>query len=272
MTSTLKITPADMRQMKQRGEKLSVLTAYDASFAKIMDECGVDVVLVGDSLGMVVQGHDSTLAVTMQDMVYHTSIVSRSVERALLVSDLPYHSYESIEAAVSSAQRLMDADAQMVKLEGGSKVVPMIKALMEKNIPVCGHLGLLPQSVEELGGYKVQGRDDVAADQILTDALALEAAGVSMIVLECIPSALAKKISQAISIPTIGIGAGIDCDGQVLVVYDMLGITRGRRPRFVRDFLAEVDTDAEDKVATAITNYIQAVKQDSFPADAQSYH
>ena len=271
MTSTRKITPADMRQMKQRGDKVSVLTAYDASFAKIMDDCGVDVVLVGDSLGMVVQGHDSTLAVTMEDMVYHTGIVSRSVERALLVIDLPYHSYESIDAAVSNAQRLMTAGAQMVKLEGGSKIVPMIKALMAKNIPVCGHLGLLPQSVEELGGYKVQGRDSTSADQILADAHALEAVGVSMIVLECIPSSLAKKISQAISIPTIGIGAGVDCDGQVLVVYDMLGITRGMRPRFVRDFLAEVDGDVEDKIGAAIKNFISAVKQGSFPADAQSY-
>ena len=271
MTAAQNIIPASLKQMKQRGEKVSVLTAYDASFAKIMDACGIDVVLVGDSLGNVVQGYDSTLPVTMDDMVYHTTIVSRGVQQALLVSDLPYHSYESVEDAVQNGQRLIDAGAQMVKLEGGERILSMIAALIKNNIPVCGHLGLLPQSVEELGGYKVQGRDDESAEKILADSKALEAAGVSMIVLECIPSALAKKISQALAIPTIGIGAGVDCDGQVLVVYDMLGITRGKRPRFVRDFLAEVDANAEDKIAAAIKNYIQAVKQGSFPSDAQSY-
>ena len=271
MTLPQKKTAIDMQQMKQAGDKIAVLTAYDASFAGIVDACGVDVVLVGDSLGMVVQGHDSTLPVTMQDMVYHTKIVSRSIQQALLVIDLPYHSYESIDAAEINAQRLIEAGGEMVKLEGGSKIVPIVKALLEKKIPVCGHLGLLPQSVKELGGYKVQGRDSVSADQILVDAKTLEAAGASMIVLECIPAALAKKISQSITIPTIGIGAGVDCDGQVLVVYDMLGITQGKRPRFVHDFLAEVDSEATDKVSTAIKNYILAVKESNFPNDAQSY-
>jgi len=271
MTPLQKNTAMDMQQMKQAGDKIAVLTAYDASFAGIMDACGMDVVLVGDSLGMVVQGHDSTLPVTMEDMVYHTNIVSRSIQQALLVSDLPYHSYDSIDAAVMNAQRLMEAGAEMVKLEGGSKIIPVIEALIEKKIPVCGHLGLLPQSVKELGGYKVQGRDSVSADLILMDAKALEAAGASMIVLECIPAVLAKNISQSIMIPTIGIGAGIDCDGQVLVVYDMLGITQGKRPRFVRDFLAEVDSEATDKVSAAITDYIRAVKENNFPSEAQSY-
>ena len=271
MTIIKTIAPADMRKMKQRGEKVCMLTAYDASFAKIMDGCGVDVILVGDSLGMVAQGHDSTLPVTMEDMIYHSRMVRRGVQHALLVADLPYHSYVSASEAVSNAQRLMDAGAHMVKLEGGGEVLPMIMPMIAKHIPVCGHLGLLPQSVAELGGYKVQGRDDASAEKILNDALALEAAGVSMIVLECIPSALAKKISESIRIPTIGIGAGVDCDGQVLVVYDMLGITRGRRPRFVRDFLAEVEGHVEDMVSAAIKNYISAVKQGSFPADAQSY-
>ncbi len=271
MTTQDRITSADLLAMKRDGEKVSVLTAYDVSFAKIMDDCGIDVVLVGDSLGNVVQGHDSTLPVTMDDMAYHTRLVSRGIKHALLVADLPYHSYESVEAAVSNAQRLMAAGAQMVKLEGGVKLLPMLEALQQEGIPVCGHLGLLPQSVEELGGYKVQGRDAASADVILKDAMALEAAGVSMIVLECIPSALAKKISHVIKIPTIGIGAGVDCDGQVLVVYDMLGITRGKRPRFVRDFLAEVGGQVEDKVSAAIKNYISAVKQGRFPDDAQSY-
>lgn len=271
MTSTQNITAAVLKQLKQRGDKICVLTAYDASFAKIMDECGIEVVLVGDSLGNVVQGHDSTLPVSMEDMVYHTTTVRRGVQHALLVSDLPYHSYESVDKALHNGQRLIAAGAQMVKLEGGEKVLPMIKVLIKNKIPVCGHLGLLPQSVEELGGYKVQGREAKAAEKILADARALEAAGVSMIVLECIPAALAKNISRSISIPTIGIGAGVECDGQVLVVYDMLGITRGKRPRFVRDFLAEVDASAADKIAVAIKNYIQAVKQGSFPSDAHSY-
>lgn len=272
MTTRQAITPDVLRQMKHRGEKVGVLTAYDASFASIMDDCGIDVVLVGDSLGMVVQGHDSTLPVSMEDMIYHTRNVRRGVQHALLVTDLPYHSYESIDMAVANAQRLMAAGAQMVKLEGGAKILPILQALQQQGIPVCGHLGLLPQSVEELGGYKVQGREAAAAEIILEDARALEAVGVSMIVLECIPAALAKKVSQAIAIPTIGIGAGVDCDGQVLVVYDMLGITRGRRPRFVHDFLAEVDVVAEDRIAIAIKHYIQAVKQGSFPTDAQSYN
>lgn len=271
MTSNNKRTPADIQQMKQRGEKVSVLTAYDASFAKIMDDSGVDVVLVGDSLGMVVQGHDSTLPVSMEDMLYHTVIVSRGVQQALLVSDFPYHSYKSVDDALRNGQALIAAGAQMVKLEGGENILPMIDILIKNNIPVCGHLGLLPQSVEELGGYRVQGRDNDSAEKILADAKMLEAAGVSMIVLECIPVALAKNISQSIAIPTIGIGAGVDCDGQVLVVYDMLGITRGKRPRFVRDFLAEVETQVDDKISAAIKNYIHAVKQGSFPSDAQSY-
>lgn len=272
MTIKNNITPAEIQQMKQRGEKISVLTAYDASFATIMDTCGVDVILVGDSLGMVMQGHDSTLPVCMQDMHYHTAMVSRGVERALLVSDLPYHSYESVDDALRNGQDLINAGAQMVKLEGGNKILSIIKALIKNNIPVCGHLGLLPQSVEELGGYKVQGRDAHDAEQILKDALALQAAGVSMIVLECIPAELAQKISQSLAIPTIGIGAGVGCDGQVLVVYDMLGITRGNRPRFVRNFLAEVESDEADKISAAIERYVHAVKQGTFPTDAHSYH
>ncbi|MFO7604104.1 MAG: 3-methyl-2-oxobutanoate hydroxymethyltransferase [Gammaproteobacteria bacterium] len=273
MTETQAVSPAHLQEMKHRGDKIAVLTAYDASFASIMDACGIDVVLVGDSLGMVVQGHDSTLPVTMADMCYHTANVRRGVAHALLVADMPYHSYASVADAVNHAQALMAAGAQMVKLEGGAKLLPIIEALIQQQIPVCGHLGLLPQSVKELGGYKVQGRDEAAAAAMLHDARALAAAGVSMIVLECIPAMLAQNISQAIAIPTIGIGAGADCDGQVLVVYDMLGITRGKRPRFVRDFLAEVDVDIEggDRISAAIKNYIRAVRQGHFPSAAQSY-
>ena len=271
MTDTQPVRPAYLQQMKHRGDKIAVLTAYDASFAAIMDACGIDVVLVGDSLGMVGQGHDSTLPGSMADMCYHTTNVRRGVRQALLVADMPYHSYATVEAAVLNAQALMAAGAQMVKLEGGVRLLPIIEALIQQQIPVCGHLGLLPQSVVELGGYKVQGRDAATAAAILKDAQALTAAGVSMIVLECIPAALAQDISQAIAIPTIGIGAGVDCDGQVLVVYDMLGITRGKRPRFVHDFLAEVDADGGDRISAAIKNYIDAVRQGRFPAPSHSY-
>lgn len=271
MNEMIPIQATDLCNMKQRGEKIAVLTAYDASFARIMDSCAIDVVLVGDSLGNVIQGHDSTIPVTMDDMVYHAENVRRGVQQALLVVDLPYHSYQSVDDTVKNSQRLMAAGAQMVKLEGGATQLPVLRALHQQGIPVCGHLGLLPQSVKEMGGYKVQGRDDASASAILQDAKDLEAAGVSMLVLECIPAALAKKISESIRIPTIGIGAGVDCDGQVLVLYDMLGITRGKRPRFVHDFLAEVEGQVEDKISAAIKNYITAVKQATFPTDAHSY-
>lgn len=271
MTNSVADKIARLRGMKQRAEKIAVLTAYDASFAAIMEDCGIDVVLVGDSLGNVVQGHDSTLPVTMEDMIYHVRNVARVNKDSLLVADMPYQSYTAVDAAVTNAQRLVDAGAHMVKLEGGQKLLPVLEAIRSKHIPICGHLGLLPQSVRELGGYKVQGRDSESAEQMLQDARTLEEAGVDMIVLECIPAELGKQISDAISIPTIGIGAGVDCDGQVLVLYDMLGITRGKRPRFVHNFLAEVDGQVNDKVAAAIKKYIQAVKQGDFPAEAHSY-
>jgi 3-methyl-2-oxobutanoate hydroxymethyltransferase len=271
MTNPVADNIARLRDMKQHAEKIAVLTAYDASFASIMEDCGIDVLLVGDSLGNVVQGHDSTLPVTMEDMIYHVRNVARVSKQALLVADMPYQSYATVEEAVSNAQRLVDAGAHMVKLEGGHKLLPILEAIRSRQIPICGHLGLLPQSVRELGGYKVQGRDSESAEQMLNDARMLERAGVDMIVLECIPAALGKQLSEAISIPTIGIGAGANCDGQVLVVYDMLGITRGVRPRFVHNFLAEVDGEVKDKVAAAIKNYIQAVKQGDFPAEVHSY-
>lgn len=259
--------PDYLLSLKQRNQKIACLTAYDASFACWLAQEGVDAILVGDSLGMVVQGHESTLPVTVDDMVYHAAAVARGAPDLLRIVDLPYHSYQTPEQALDNAHILMQAGrAHMVKLEGGERVLPMVEALRAADIPVCGHLGLLPQSVKELGGYRVQGRDPQAARQIEADAQALQTAGVAAIVLECIPAVLAARITAALEIPTIGIGAGADCDGQVLVLYDMLGITAGRRPSFSEDFLR----DAPD-VASAIRRYVQAVRQGRFPTQAHSF-
>ncbi len=255
--------------MKQRGEKIVVLTAYDASLAAQLEQAGVEVILVGDSLGMVVQGHDSTLPVTMEDMIYHTRNVARARRRALLVTDMPYRSYTSAEQTLENAQRLIEAGADMVKLEGAGQVARFIEWLSQANIPVCGHLGLLPQSVEELGGYKVQGREQAAADKMVEDARVLQAAGAEMIVLECIPMSLAGRITEAIDIPTIGIGAGPGCDGQVLVSYDLLGLTAGKRPRFSKDFLRE--TAAGQGIQEAIAAFVEAVKQGRFPTEEHAF-
>lgn len=258
-----------LQAMKQRGEKIAVSTAYDASFTIQLEKAGIDVLLVGDSLGMVLQGHDTTLPVSIDNMVYHTSMVSRARQRAYLVSDFSYQSYDTPAQALDNARKLMQAGADMVKLEGGSEMLPVISQLVENNIPVCGHLGLLPQSVEKLGGYKVQGRDEDDAHRILDDAIALAGAGVELLVLECIPMTLAKKITESISIPTIGIGAGVDCDGQVLVVYDMLGIYPGKRPKFCKDFLRE---QPEGKgIEDALKSYVEQVKAGVFPAIEHSF-
>ncbi|MEJ2141424.1 MAG: 3-methyl-2-oxobutanoate hydroxymethyltransferase [Gammaproteobacteria bacterium] len=263
------LTATDLKQMKQRGEKIAVLTAYDASFATQLENAGVEVLLVGDSLGMVLQGHETTLPVTIDDMVYHTSMVSRVRQRAYLVSDFSYQTYETPEQALTSAQKLIAAGADMVKLEGGHEMLPVIKHLVDNSIPVCGHLGLLPQSVEKLGGYKVQGRDEQGAQTIIDDAIALSSAGIELLVLECIPAELAANVTAAIDIPTIGIGAGPDCDGQVLVVYDMLGLYPGKRPKFSKDFLLE---QGEGKgVEAAFKAYVQQVKEKAFPDIEHSF-
>jgi len=265
------ITTKHLHELKQRNEKITVLTAYDASFTKHIEKAGVEVILVGDSLGMVLQGHDSTLPVTVDDMVYHTSMVARAREHALLITDLPYHSYLNKNQALENASRLInEAGADMVKLEGGGEVVSIAEYLIKNGIPVCGHLGLLPQSVNELGGYKVQGREQAAADKIFNDARALVDVGVEMIVLECIPQLLAKRISSEVDVITIGIGAGIDCSGQVLVLYDLLGITPGKRPKFSKDFLAELGTGKS--MAAAIDAYVKAVKNLEFPTEAHSFN
>lgn len=250
-----------LQKMKQQARKIAVLTAYDASFATLLDEAGVDIILVGDSLGMVVQGRDSTLPVTVDEMVYHSAAVSRGSQRAMVVADLPFMSYPHLELALASASRLMkEGGAQMVKLEGGSEVVEIVRQLSRCGIPVCAHLGLLPQSVHKLGGYRVQGRSEADAERILADALALEAAGADLLVLECVPRQLAARVSAELAIPVIGIGAGADTDGQVLVLYDMLGITPGKRPVFSHDFLATTDS-----VSAAVQAYVEAVRDGRFP-------
>ncbi len=265
------MTINNLRELKKRNEKITVLTAYDASFTKHIEQAGVDVILVGDSLGMVIQGHDSTIPVTVDDMVYHTSMVSRAREHALLISDLPYHSYLNKNDALKNAQRLIqEAGADMVKFEGGGEFVAIANHLIENNIPVCGHLGLLPQSVVELGGYKVQGREQSAADKIIEDAIALKNAGVEIIVLECIPQQLAKRITDDVDVITIGIGAGADCSGQVLVLYDLLGITPGKRPKFSKDFLVELE--GNKSITAAIEAYVKAVKTLEFPAEEHSFN
>ena len=245
----------------QQGNKITMLTCYDASFAALMDRCGVEILLVGDSLGMVCQGHNSTLPVTIQDIAYHTASVARGNKNALLVADMPFGSYATPESAFNNAVQLIQAGAQMVKLEGGDWLVPTIKFLTERAIPVCAHLGLTPQSVHQLGGYKVQGKTSAAADLLKSDALSLQAAGASLLVLEAIPAALGKEVTELLAIPTIGIGAGPDCSGQVLVMHDLLGVFPGRKARFVKNFM-----DGQTTIDAAVTAYVTAVKDKSFPA------
>ena len=232
------VTVRDIRAFKERGERFAMLTAYDALSARLIDEAGIPLILVGDTLGMVMLGHDSTLPVTMEDMLHHTSAVARGVENAFIVGDMPFMSYQgSVDEGVRNAGRfLKEAGANSVKLEGGGRVLPIVERLVEAGIPVMGHLGLTPQSVNQLSGYRVQGRDDEQAHRMLKDAKALEAAGVFSLVLEAVPSGLAQEITTSLSVPTIGIGAGPHTDGQVLVYHDMLGITQGKAPKFVKRY------------------------------------
>lgn len=256
------ISIVDLLGMKRRGEKITCLTAYDASFAAVLDKAGIDVVLVGDSLGSVIQGKATTVPVTMDDMVYHARCVATGCTRALLVVDMPFASYVTPDQAIMNAARLMqEGNVHMVKLEGGRQRVDIVERLVVEGIPVCAHLGLLPQSVYQMGGYHIQGKDTQGAQLILEDALILQEAGASILVLECIPPLLANEITQALTIPTIGIGAGAECDGQVLVLYDMLGISFGKRPGFSRDFMAETGN-----VMEAVKAYVAAVRNGNFPA------
>ncbi len=257
----MRITLSTLRTLHAQGQKIAVLTCYDASFARALDAAGVDVLLVGDSLGMVVQGHASTLPVKLEEMVYHTRCVAAGCERPFIVADLPFGSYQpSPEHAFAAAAKLMAAGAHMVKLEGGAAMVDTVAFLTQRGIPVCAHLGLLPQSVNQLGGYRVQGRDDAGATQLLADARALETAGAGLLVLEMVPAALAKTVTDTLTIPTIGIGAGAGCSGQVLVLYDILGLVP-RAPKFSKDFLA-----GADGIEAAVRDYVSAVKDGSFPA------
>lgn len=255
----------DLMAMKRRGEKITCLTAYDASFSALLDKVGIDVMLVGDSLGMTMQGHRTTLPVTINDMAYHARCVTQARRRALVMADLPFMSYSDPAMAAKNAAKLMqEGHVQMVKLEGAR--MDVVQFLVGQGIPVCAHLGLLPQYINQLGRYSVQGKEPAAANQMLIDAKALEQAGAALLVLECVPAALAKTIAQALAIPVIGIGAGADCDGQVLVLQDMLNISLGKRPRFAKDFMAGADS-----IEAAIHAYHQAVKQGLFPAIEHSF-
>ena len=262
------LTVPKLRQMKAAGEKIVALTAYDASFARVLDAAGVDLVLVGDSLGMVLQGHRSTLPVTVEDIVYHTACVARGLHAPLLVADMPFQSFATPERALDAATPMLSAGhASMVKLEGAGHVLEVIRFLSERDIPVCAHVGLTPQSVLRLGGFSVQGREDRAAQRLREEARACADAGADLLVLECVPSALAAEITRDIAIPTIGIGAGPDCDGQILVLHDMLGIASGhRRPRFVKNFLA-----GRDSIEGAVRAYAEEVRAGSFPGPEHGY-
>jgi 3-methyl-2-oxobutanoate hydroxymethyltransferase len=262
------VTLTELGKMRAEGRKIAMLTCYEASFATLLDRCGVDAILVGDSLGNTIQGQKSTLPVTLDHMVYHTECVRRGTKRALLLSDLPFGSYEENPAqAMCSAARLMAAGAQMVKLEGGEIMAETVRFLVERDVPVCAHIGLTPQSVHQLGGYRVQGRDDAGAARLKADALALEQAGAALLVMEMIPAALAGEITAAMTTTaTIGIGAGPQCDGQVLVMHDMLGVFPGKTARFVRNFMQGAATIDE-----AVTTYITSVKNGSFPAPEHCY-
>ncbi len=262
-----RITVTTLQKMKEAGEKIVMSTCYDASFATILEENGVEAMLVGDSLGMVFQGLESTLPVELDQMIYHTQCVARGRQRALLITDMPFMSYSTPELAMATAGRILkEGGAHMVKLEGGSTQLDTVARLTDHGIPVCAHLGLLPQSVHKTGGYKVQGRDAAGAAAIRDDALALQKAGAQMLVLECVPAALAGEISASLRIPVIGIGAGNGCDGQVQVLYDMLGITRGKLPSFSRNFLAEAASIEE-----AVASYSAAVKSGAFPDAERSF-
>ncbi|MAG76597.1 MAG: 3-methyl-2-oxobutanoate hydroxymethyltransferase [Colwelliaceae bacterium] len=257
-----KMTTSKLLKMKQNGEKISTITAYDASFAKLFDQAGIHAILIGDSLGMVLQGQDDTLPVSIDDMAYHTRCVKAGVENTLIISDMPFMTYATKEQTFANATKLMQAGASMVKMEGGSWLIETIEGLVERGIPVCGHLGLTPQSVNVFGGFKVQGREQSQAEKMVAEAKALEAAGIQLLVLECIPESLGKAISEAVSVPTIGIGAGRDTDGQILVMHDALGISCSYMPKFSRNFLKDTGD-----IKTAIELYIAEVSAGNFPGE-----
>lgn len=263
----MRINQTTLHKMVQDGEKITMLTCYDASFAAVLDAAGVDTLLIGDSLGMVLQGHDSTLPVTLTDVIYHTACVARGSKRAWIIADMPFGTFQTSPAdAFRNAAQLMAAGAQMVKVEGGETMVETIRFLTARGIPVCGHLGLTPQSVNTLGGYRIQGKTDSQAKQLIAEAKMLEEAGAGMLVLELIPAALSRQVTAALRIPTIGIGAGVDCSGQVLVLHDMLDVYPGKKARFVKNFLTGAGS-----VQGAVEAYVREVKAKTFPAAEHSY-
>ena len=256
------VNVSTLRHMKEEGEKIACLTAYDASFGLLVDAAGVDLVLVGDSLGMVVQGHDTTVPVTVDDIIYHSKSVARGVRRAFLVADMPFMSYTNPEQALDNAVMLMqEGGAMMIKLEGGASQLEIVEHLARHDIPVCAHIGLKPQSVHKIGGFKVQGRDPGKAKEMIDSSKRLQDAGADIVLLECVPNELGEAITKELSVPVIGIGAGPDVDGQILVIYDMLDITKGKTPRFVRNFM-----QGHDAPIDAIAAYVKAVKDGSYPA------
>lgn len=255
------VTITQLQNMRDKGEKIALLTAYDASFAAVFDRCGIEAILIGDSLGNVIQGHSTTVPVTVEQMAYHTACVARGTKTSLIIADMPFASYGDKAQALQNATALMQAGAHMVKLEGGAWLTEIIEHLVKQGIPVCAHLGLTPQSVNTMGGFKVQGKSKEAADQMLEDAKALQTAGAQLIVLEAIPATLGKAITEALTIPTVGIGAGPDCSGQILVMHDILGAFPGRQPKFVKNFLV-----GNSSIDEAIQQYRKEVKDGSFPA------
>lgn len=260
------ITGTKLIQMKQQAEKISAITAYDASFAEVFSTQGIDIILVGDSLGMVLQGNDSTVPVTVDEIVYHVKCVNAGNKGSLLIADMPFMSYATPEQTWSNAAKLMQAGANMVKLEGGSWLLESIEGLTIRGIPVCAHLGLTPQSVNVFGGYKVQGRQEEQAQQMINEAIALQDAGAQLLVIECVPSSLAKRISEALIIPVIGIGAGPDCDGQILVMHDILGISTGYIPKFSKNYIKQTGD-----IHLAIASYVDEVRAGTFPGPEHSF-
>ncbi|QJP73651.1 3-methyl-2-oxobutanoate hydroxymethyltransferase [Burkholderia glumae] len=265
-SSRAAVTVPKLQAMRDAGEKIAMLTCYDASFASLLDRAGVDALLIGDSLGNVLQGQTTTLPVTLDEIAYHTACVARAQPRALIVADLPFGTYGTPAEAFATSVKLMRAGAQMVKLEGGEWLADTVRFLVERAVPVCPHLGLTPQSVHALGGFKVQGKTEAGAAQLLRDAQALEQAGAQLMVLEAVPTLVASELTAQIRTPTIGIGAGINCSGQVLVLHDMLGIFPGKRPRFVKDFM-----QGQPSIFAAVEAYVRAVKDGSFPGPEHSF-
>jgi 3-methyl-2-oxobutanoate hydroxymethyltransferase len=265
MTNMRTLTISDLLAMKRESEKIAMLTCYDATFAGAMDRAGVDIILVGDSLGMVVLGKSSTVGVRVEDVAYHTACVAQGLERTFLLADMPFGSYHNESTAMENAVELMAAGGAMVKLEGAGPMIGVVDYLTQRGVPVCAHLGLTPQSVNQLGGYKVQAREEEEAMQLLDDARAMQQAGAQMLVVECVPATLGNKLSGAVDIPVIGIGAGAECDGQVLVMHDMLGLG-GRVPKFVANFMSSGTT-----IQGAFEAYVLAVREGRFPAKEHEY-